>query len=91
MSIKLDLALNNLLWLTYHKTRPKETNQVSRTLLIILADLNKPVLSMVSARPPISSSSSPFTKLLGIVQTAPFTIGIINTFMFHISLFTGKI
>ena len=41
---------------------------------------------MVSARPPISNCSSPFSKPLGIVPSAP--IGITVTFMFH-SFFTS--
>ena len=38
---------------------------------------------MVSARPPISIPSSLFTKPLVIVPSAPVTIGITVTFMFH--------
>ena len=57
--------------------------QVSRTLLSILADLNNSVLLMVMARPLISNSSSPLTKPLGTVTSAPITIGITATFMFH--------
>ena len=57
--------------------------QVSRTLLGILADLTNAVVWMVSAHPPISNSSCPFSKLLRIVQSASVTIGIAVTFMFH--------
>ena len=38
---------------------------------------------MVSARPPTSKSSSPFSNPLFTVPKAPITIGIIVTFMFH--------
>ena len=57
--------------------------QVSRTLLSILADLNNAVVLMVSTRPRISKSSSPFTKPLVTVPRAPVIIGITVTFMFH--------
>ena len=58
-------------------------SQVSRTLLSILADLNNAVVSMVSAHPIISKSSSLCTNLLMIIPRAPITIGITITFMFH--------
>ena len=57
--------------------------QVSRTLLSILAVLNNVVVWMVSARPPTSKSSSPFSNPLVTVPNAPITIGIIVTCMFH--------
>ena len=57
--------------------------RVSRTILSILVDLNNAVVWLVSARPPISKSSSPFTKTLGIVSSAPITTGITVTFVFH--------
>ena len=57
--------------------------QVSRTLLSILADLNNAVLWMVSTRPLISKSSSPFNNHLVIVPRSPITISIIVTFLFH--------
>ena len=63
--------------------------QISRTLLSILADLSNAVIWMVSDRPPISNFSSPLTKPLGIVPSAPFTIGITVTFMFHSFFFAG--
>ena len=56
--------------------------QVSRTLLIILTDLNA-VIGMVLIRPLISNSFSPFTKPLGTVLSAPITIGITVTLMLH--------
>ena len=57
--------------------------QVSRILLTILAVLNNAVFLMVSTRPVISKSSSPFNNPLVIVPKAQITIGIIVTFMFH--------
>ena len=54
---------------------------VSRTLLYILAILNNAVVWMVSTRPLISKSSSPFNNPLVTVPKAPITI---VTFMFHI-------
>ena len=38
---------------------------------------------MVSAQPLISNFSSPHPKPLGIVPSAPITIGITITFIFH--------
>ena len=57
--------------------------QISRTLLIILTVLKNAVVWMVSTRPPISKSSSPFINPLVTVTKAPITIAIIVTFMFH--------
>ena len=57
--------------------------QVSRTLLSILADLNKAVVWMVSTRLLISKSSNPCVNPLVTVSRAPITIGIIVTFMYH--------
>ena len=57
--------------------------QVSRTLLSILADLNKAVVSMVSTRPLISKSSTPFTHPLVSVPSVTITIGITVPFIFH--------
>ena len=48
--------------------------QVSWTLLGILADFNNAIVLMVSARPPISYSSSWLTNLLEIVPGGPITI-----------------
>ena len=58
--------------------------QVSRTLLSILTDLNNAVVRMVSTRPLISKSTSPFTKSLVTVPSASITIGITVTFKFPI-------
>ena len=57
--------------------------QVSWTLLSILAVLNNVVVWIVSTRPLISKSSSPFNNPLVTVPKAQITIGIIVTFMFH--------
>ena len=66
--------------------------QVSRTLLSILADLNNAVLSIVSSRPLIFKSSSPCFNPLRTVPSAPITIDITVTFMFHIFFqFSSKI
>ena len=63
----------------------RKSPEVSRTPPSILADLNSAV---VSARTSISKSYSLFTKPLGIIQSAPITIGIIVTFIFP-SLFSS--
>ena len=57
--------------------------QVSKALLSILADLSNVVVWIVSTRPLISKSSSPFTNPLLIVLEAPITIGITVSFMFY--------
>ena len=59
------------------------SSQVSRTLLSILAILNNVVVWMVSTRPLISKSSSPFNNPLVTVWKEPITIGMIVTFMSH--------
>ena len=60
-----------------------ELQQVSRTLLSILAVFNNAVFWMVSTRPPTYKSYRPFNNPLVTVSKAPITIGIIVTFMFH--------
>ena len=55
----------------------------------ILADLSHVVVWIVSARPPISNSFSPFIKPLRIVSSAPFTTGITCSIVF--SYFSGKV
>ena len=49
----------------------------------ILADLNNAIVWMVSSRSSNSNSSSSLIKALVIVPSAPITIGITVTFMFH--------
>ena len=61
----------------------RKSTQVFRTLLSILADLNKALVWIVSTRPLISKSSCPCTKPLVIIPSAPITIGITITSMFH--------
>ena len=55
---------------------------VSSTLLSILIDLNNAVW-LISTQPLISMSSSPCTNPLVTVPSAPITIGITVTFIFH--------
>ena len=57
--------------------------QVSRTLFSILTDLNNAVVRMVSTRPLILKSSSPFINLSVTVSRAPITVGITVTFISH--------
>ena len=56
--------------------------EASRTLPSILADLNNAVFWMVSTCPLNSKSSILYTKPLGILPSAPNTIGITVTFTF---------
>ena len=60
-----------------------EWQQVSPTLLSILAVLNNAIIWMVSTRLTTSKSSSPFSNPLVTVSNTPITIGIIVTCMFH--------
>ena len=57
--------------------------QVSRTLLSILVVLNNAVVWMISTRPLLSKSSSPFNNPLVTKPKASIKIGIIVPFMFH--------
>ena len=56
--------------------------QVFRTLFSVHDDLNNAVVWLVSTRPLISKSSSPFINPLVTVPRAPIRIGITVTFMF---------
>ena len=69
--------------MVYWSLSNSKSPQVSRTLLSILADLNIAVVWMDSTRPRTSKSSSTFNNPLVTVPKAPFTIGIIVTFMFR--------
>ena len=60
-----------------------EWQQISRTILSILAVFNNVIVWMVSTRPQTSKSSSPFSNPLVTVPKAPITIGIIFAFMLH--------
>ena len=64
------------------RLRDAKSPQVSRTLSI-LADLNNAIVWMVSTRLLISKSSSTFTNPLVTVLSAPITISITVTYMFH--------
>ena len=57
--------------------------QIIITLLCILADSNNTVVWIVSTCPLISESYSLFTNLLRIVLSAPITVSITVTIMFH--------
>ena len=54
--------------------------RVSRTLLSIFSDLNNAAISMVPIRPRIST---PHSKSLGTVPSAPVTINITVTLIFY--------
>ena len=65
--------------LVFHwSSRDSKSLQISGTFFSIVTDLN---MEMVSFRPPISSSSSPLSKLLGTSPSASITIDIIVTLM----------
>ena len=61
--------------------------QISRTLLSILADLNKVLVWMASSRPLISKYSNPCINLLVTVPRAPITIGITVIYNHYYPLF----
>ena len=74
--------------MVFHRSlSDSKSPQVSRTLLSILVDLNNSVVSMVSTRSLISTSSnpltSPLTSPLVTVPSGLITIGITVTFMFQ--------
>ena len=64
--------------------------QVSRNLLSILADLHNAVVWIVSIRLPTFNSSSPFSKPLATVLSAPITTGITVT-LCSTAKFSGKV
>ena len=63
--------------------------QVSRAVLSIQANLNNAVVWMVSTHALISNPLSPITNPLVTVLSAPITIGITVTFIFH-SFFSSQ-
>ena len=73
----------------YWSLSDSKSLQVSRTLLSILVNLNNIVVWMVSIRPLISKSSSPFNNPSVTVPRVPIIIGINVTFMFH-SVFNSQ-
>ena len=62
--------------------RDRKSPHVSRTLVNILAHLNKAVVWMVSDRPPISNSFYSLTKSLRTVPVTLIALSITVTFMF---------
>ena len=83
VSTLLLILLLLLLFTHYSFSLEFEWQQISRTLLSILAVLNNAVVWMVSIRPPTSKSSSTFNNPLVTVPNASITICIIVTCMFH--------
>ena len=76
--------LPQLMLMVFHwNLSDSKSPQVSRTLLIILADLNNAIIKMLSTPPLTYKSSSPFINPLMTVPKVQMTIGIIITFMFH--------
>ena len=66
------------------KSHQIKSNEKSSGLLIILFNVNNAALVwMVSVRPPISNSSSPLNKSMGIFSSAPIIACITVTFMLH--------
>ena len=61
----------------------RKSPRLSRTLPWFLADLNYAVVWTIFTYPLISKFFSPFPKPLGIVSSAPITIGNSVTFMLH--------
>ena len=71
-------------WILTDNKYPK----VSRTLLSILANLNNVIIWMVFTFPLIYKFSCLCTNPFGIVPSAPITIGVTVTFMFHSCFFS---
>ena len=78
------LLLLLLLWVFYWSLSNSKSPQVSKTYLMILANLNNTVLWMVLILHLISNSSSPLFKSFGTILRAPTTVGITVTREFHI-------
>ena len=68
---------------TYGFSLEFEWHQVFRTLLSILANLNKAVVWMISSHPLIFKSSSFFSNLLVTLPRAPVIISITVTLIYH--------
>ena len=83
MLLLVSFSYQCLLRVSHWSLNDSKSHQMFWTLLSILADLSIDVVWMVLARPPMSNSSSPLTKPFGTVLSAPITIGITITFMFH--------
>ena len=73
--------------MVFHWSLSDKSPQVSRARFNNLADLNSTVVWMVSTRPLISKSCSPFFNPLVTVTRTPITTGINVTFMFHVFFF----
>ena len=69
--------------ISYWSLSDSKSPQFSKTLLSILADLNNAAVWTVSTRSVISKSYIPCTYPLFTVPRAPFTFGIIVSFIFH--------
>ena len=71
------------LMIFYRRLSDSKSSQVPRTPTSIMVDLNNAVVWMGLSRFSISNSTSPLTKRLETVPSAPITIGIPVTFLFH--------
>ena len=71
----------------FNRLTDSKSLQVARIILSILDDLSHVVEWMVSTRPLISKSSSPFINSSVTVPREPITISINATFMFHCFFF----
>ena len=78
-------------WLVAFHWSDSKSPQLSRTLLSILADLNKVVVWMVFILPLISNSFSPFSEPLGTDTSTPTLTGITVTFIFHSFFFFSSL
>ena len=80
---KVLYSAGSLLRVFHWRFAESKSIQVSRTFLSILACHNKAVVWMASTYPRISKSSMLSTNSFIIVSSAPLTIDISITFMFH--------
>ena len=58
--------------MVFHWSVSDSKSQISETLLSILADLNNAVVWLVSSRPPISASFSPYTNPMRTVLSTNY-------------------